>query len=989
MTVPLRHCVLFSIAGALLLAASAQLRADEADDLYAVALGHYDRGRWKLAAESLQKFRQRYANDRRQNLCTFCLGESLFQLGQFDQALGCFRDYARRVPDGQYAKETLLQLGQCAYLAGHYSEAKPELERFLAKHPDDRWRETALLYLGQIALNDGEPAAAASRLSEALRRFPDGRLQDDCRVALGRAYEMQGQQVEAERLYRGVIARPGGTQADAAQFHLGALQYESGRYAEAIESFGEFEGPLSMSAWQPNARLGHGLALLKLGRPADATKQFDAVLSAKAAGDELFQRALRGNIQAALQRKDYESLDRRTAEFEKRFPGSPFRRDVQRLTARSLIERKQFDRAVILLEGLLRSSDARAETRNERGVTTGGPHLAPPNKGNTTPSTRLLTERGETRQDIENRYLLALSYEGASRYADALAAVQPVVDHASGALQTDAQLERAVLLVATKRYADAVAPFEAVLATAPSGEAEAKSLAGLAISLARTGQVERAKPIYDRLVTKYAKHPLATMATEQLADAAYEANDAAWATALSNRLTATGASTALGLRGRLNLGWSQYKAGKLAEAADTFGQLLDRHPPAAMAAEAALIRGHILEKLGRNDPALAMYTLVIEQHPASPQHADALLAAARLRNNLKQWSAAAETADRLAHDHPQYEKLDAAIYERAWAQLQLGKTDEARRLFERLHADFPRSRYWADATCRMAQRAFDAKDYDRADRLLDALSHEKSDPQVRKAAMYLLGQVAVARRDWSKARDAFDALVKESPTASQRLAAETWIAEADYQLGNLAAAEARLDRLAKQIADKREPWMALIPLRRAQILAKREQWSEAAQIAAAIEKDFPRFDQQYDVDCLLGQCLAMQADFDAARRAYARVILSPTGAKTETAARAQWLIGESYFHQKNYEAALREYLKLEILYAYPAWQAAALFEAAKCHELLGQKKEAAEVYRQLLDRYPKSPLVADAKKRLRDLRPSNARGGSSIVAPGKKTPIGR
>ena len=47
------------------------------------------------------------------------------------------------------------------------------------------------------------------------------------------------------------------------------------------------------------------------------------------------------------------------------------------------------------------------------------------------------------------------------------------------------------------------------------------------------------------------------------------------------------------------------------------------------------------------------------------------------------------------------------------------------------------------------------------------------------------------------------------------------------------------------------------------------------------------------------------------------MIRSAAGAKTETAAMAQWMIGETYFHQKNYEAALREYLRLEILYAYP------------------------------------------------------------------------
>ena len=108
------------------------------------------------------------------------------------------------------------------------------------------------------------------------------------------------------------------------------------------------------------------------------------------------------------------------------------------------------------------------------------------------------------------------------------------------------------------------------------------------------------------------------------------------------------------------------------------------------------------------------------------------------------------------------------------------------------------------------------------------------------------------------------------------------------------------------------------------------------------KRTIPNFEQQYEVDYLLGRCLANQADFEAARQAYNKVIRSAAGAKTETAAMAQWMIGETYFHQKNYEAALREYLRLEILYAYPEWQAAALLQAGKCHERLGEAKEAAE-----------------------------------------------
>ena len=102
--------------------------------------------------------------------------------------------------------------------------------------------------------------------------------------------------------------------------------------------------------------------------------------------------------------------------------------------------------------------------------------------------------------------------------------------------------------------------------------------------------------------------------------------------------------------------------------------------------------------------------------------------------------------------------------------------------------------------------------------------------------------------------------------------------------------------------------------------------------------------------------MAARGELTDARAAYEKVIRSETGGKTETAAMAQWMIGESYFHQKNYESALREYLRLEILYAYPTWQAAALLQAGKCSEHLGQWKQAAELLSAAGERLSRDPF---------------------------------
>ena len=277
--------LIVALAACAILAPATPVHAAEADDQFAVAAGHYDRQQWRLAVEEFQTFLQKYPNDRRANEGVFFLGEALVQLGKLDAARKQFLAYSAREPDGKHARPALFRAGEAAYLSGNVQTARPDLERFLAKYPKDRLNAYVLPYLGDIALAGNDLAAAAGYFRNGLDRFPDGHMQDDCRVGLGRALEKQSQLEEAERLYLAVAGKPASPLADAAQFHLGALQYATGRYDQAAETFAAFEGRLASSAWRPNARLGRGLALLKQNRPAEAMQQFDAVLATPSAGD--------------------------------------------------------------------------------------------------------------------------------------------------------------------------------------------------------------------------------------------------------------------------------------------------------------------------------------------------------------------------------------------------------------------------------------------------------------------------------------------------------------------------------------------------------------------------------------------------------------------------------------------------------------------------------------------------------------------------------
>ena len=79
---------------------------------------------------------------------------------------------------------------------------------------------------------------------------------------------------------------------------------------------------------------------------------------------------------------------------------------------------------------------------------------------------------------------------------------------------------------------------------------------------------------------------------------------------------------------------------------------------------------------------------------------------------------------------------------------------------------------------------------------------------------------------------------------------------------------------------------------------------------------------------------------------------------------AQWMIGESFLHQKQIDDALKAYQRVVRLYEFPNWQAAALLQIGKCHEQKAEWSDAVRSYSQLLKEFPKTKFADDAARRL-------------------------
>ena len=136
----------------------------------------------------------------------------------------------------------------------------------------------------------------------------------------------------------------------------------------------------------------------------------------------------------------------------------------------------------------------------------------------------------------------------------------------------------------------------------------------------------------------------------------------------------------------------------------------------------------------------------------------------------------------------------------------------------------------------------------------------------------------------------------------------------------------------------------------------------------AAEDVYSRFVKRYSSDpraylAVFGRAWSLenQGRHDAAIEGYRAVIAQHDG---ETAARAQFQIGECLYAQKKYEEAVRELLRVDLVYAYPQWSAGALYEAGRCFEELDREADALAQFEQVVDRFGDTQWAELAQRRL-------------------------
>ncbi len=955
---------------------SKPVSSETADELFSLAASDYANEQWAAAIHNFQRLVEKHPNDERAASASFYIGESRIQTGEYAEAEAAFRDYLNRAPENELVPRAAFRIAESQYLRGDRDKALGAFDEFLKSHRDDPLAEFALPYLAELQFDADKTTEARENYEEALRRFPDASISDKCRIGLARTLQRLGELYEADRFYSFVADKPESDLADGALLMSARMWASNEDWNACRQRVAQLETCFPDSELRPQATYLAAKATMADSDWEAAWKLIEPLLDAPWRGElfapvaldaalvairlnqfaragELVARARRSTddpamlecadaleIDVANEQTTLDGMESLVNRYEAERPDSPWLPRAIELLARRLYTSGEY---------------ARAAPRYGQLVTMAGripdlqPHVA------------------------AWRYLHGLALIGMGDYGSATRELREI-DSFDGdrTFEGAAAFALATSLAGSGMFDVAIPNYRKYLDLVPDGDDAIRCHADLATALVRNDELDAAVEVLAKVAFEYGNDRSVLAASEFIAEAALRDERPELAQTWF-RILADSGHEDFARRGATGSIWSGDEESIERPLVE---KMLQQGDDASL--EALMARAVKLQAAKQYAESRLLFEKIVA---SAPQGEFAGSARVRLAITLHRQGGNANAAEakrlleQFVAEVPNHPLRDVAWYELAWMRQEAGESEAAREAFQAIASEFSDSQYWCDSLYRAATLSRELNDPESAQQDLSRLIESRPEDRLVPFARYALGEMAAGRQDWTKSIEQFE-LVRKSTTASELAQpALFWIAECYYQKGHTAFAERHFQSLRDVHFDD-SGTESTVALRLAQCSARRDDWNSVGEILQWAESNNRIGNDRYQFDYLRARVLSSEAKFEQARELLHKVLGDPAAQGTPTAAMSQWLIGESWFHQEDYQSALRAYLLVDTLYDFPQWRALALLQAAKCHEHLENRESAIRTLERLQTTFPESGVVIDARRYLVRLRGETGRTGT-------------
>lgn len=881
-------------------------------------------------AKSADHFARRFPQSPQRPRVEFFAGAALVRDGADAEAVERFDWIVQHTPDHELAPRAGLSLARSLEALGQFARAEERYRR-AAVSEDPTLAPDAFLGLARIDLAAGRPDDARRRVQSILSDFPDSPRAAHAALLAARIACDNGNADEGLSALKAATSNDPDLSDDIA-FWTARCRLVAGEVGPAAGELSQAIREFSHSELLPQMRFDLAVCLSRQNQPTQALAAFQEFTRLypdhPLAPDAMLAAASILQQQGALQ----ECLAL-CARMVKEFPSHGALADAELLLAECYYQEGDFAEAAAACSHALArepQGDLRSRLTYRKAMSL--------YRDGAWDQARPLLESVSARAGKDSANATALHALGSGHFdreqwtEAARRMTQYLAADSEGPLADDALLKLGLSNQRLGHEQEALESFDALIARYPQSVHHPQALFERAQSLLALDRQAEAGAAFQRVIDEAPDSRFAPPACRRLGALAERAGDFTLAAQWYQRAGESPAEGAVESAGDFDRGRALLAAANYQGAIEALSAAIDAEPADTRVPTARAQRAIALARVNRPDEALAEMESLLRRPSSSldPSLARALLYEQAWILRTREDTSEAEAAYRAFLATPTNDAL------RAHALIELGA----------LLSDAQR---WSDA--------WEALEQGRR-----ACKETGADADLLATASYRLGVCALRLDRAEQSIDLLAEAADSSLPAPQRASADLFCAEALMKLGRNAEAA---ERLSRALTTSDDPQIARAGLLRlGDAAAAISDWPASARAFERWLDQFPSDSLWFQARFGMGWALQNQRQFEPAIESYRQVTAKHDG---PTAARAQFQIGECLYAQGLHEDAVREFVIVDALYAYPQWSAAALYEAGRCLQELNRPDDARRRFEEVAQRFPDTQWAGLAAGQLASL----------------------
>lgn len=933
--------------------------------------------------------------------------QCLMSRQRFADAAIIFDGITRQFDKSELADDAAVGGCEALYRAGDFGPAAEKCQYVASKWPESQLLSRSDFFQALAELSRKNYSAASEILTAYEKKYPRSEFVEQVPMLLAQCHQGGGDAQAAARQYRDVVRKGDVSKTPDALLGLAAALHQLQKYDEADSTLAELLKRFPDSAAARAAIMLQAHVLFALGNMDRAFAAFDAAAKSNA---HLRAEADYWMAKCELRRGDYQSAAERLA------------RSIEANPDSRLLPEMEYDRAVALTRAeLLEEAEAAlgrflANNRNHQ-LAAEALHLSAScahQCGAYDQSAARCAEfaKAHPESDLLGSILLLWAENEflSNRFE---AAITKYREFEEG-YPKDSRIDEARLRLATSYYRldafdESARYFELVAPKASENELYQPALLALGDIAFQRGEWKNAEQRFAEFLAVRPAGPSSDDALMKLAYARQKQGRSAEAIRDYDQLIERFPKSTHVVQAHFEQGQLQVAAGQFDNAQKSFALTLSGDPNGRFSEPALNQLAALASRRGAHEEAAAYYEKAAEISGNAGEGGDALMRqgqsllsagkyaeaeAAFRKTKLPEGSArlviALARQDKFQDTLTEVDRLESGgamdqldtplrvsvLYEKAWALRALDRKSDAMAAYRKLNAIEGAGELKYSAMLELAELEFEAGQVEAAAtelrKLREALSQQpEARADVVAQTQYRLAVCEFELEHFPEASDLFEQALSTDPKLEGKPQVLFFAGEAAFRSGRIDRAVKLLARVADEHpkAETTEPAL----LRLGESYAVLQKWALSEELFQQYLERFPDSGQWYQAQFGVGWAREQQKRYDEAMAAYEKVISRHQGA---TAARAQFQIGQCLYAQKKLEPAIRELLKVDILYAYPEWSAAALFEAGRCFSQLNDPVQARKQFTAVVERFKETKWAELAATQMAEL-------SSSAALPGK------